>query len=49
MLASRIARRNGFVAGVVVPGLRDQLNQCASVAIIENRTGSSTYFITADW
>ncbi len=72
MLASRIARWNGFVAGgwyetqkpgwsasaiqgqcqrsespiALHPGYK--INYCASAAATDNRTGSSTYFITAD-
>jgi hypothetical protein len=45
MLASRTVRWNGFVVGA--RGYKT--NQCVSAVAIDNRTGSSTYFITADW
>ena len=45
MLASRIAWWNGFVVGT--SGYKT--NQCVSAVASDNRTGSSTYFNTADW
>ncbi len=53
MLAPRIAWWNEFVGRRFAstrwlhPGCK--LAQCASAVAIDNRTGSSTYFSTADW
>jgi len=47
-------RNPGAVLVVRVPDLAAlhpgyKTNQCSSAGTIDNRTGSSTYFITADW
>jgi hypothetical protein len=47
-------RNPGAVLAVRVPDFAAlhpgyKTHQCASAVVINNRTGSSTYFITADW